>query len=125
MASLEKFEDHCWNDVVSAADLKLYSCYARATHVGPRPALLAIDLYNIVYRGGSQSPYELDPVDPNSCGIYAHEAVAPTKRLFSAARRAGHSHLLLHSGNQAEQPAVRCGLDLAPRPGDAARERRL
>jgi nicotinamidase-related amidase len=88
MASIEKFEDHCWNDVVSAADLKLYSCYARATHVGPRPALLAIDLYNIVYRGGAQSPYELDPVHPNSCGIYAHQAVAPTKRLFSAARRA-------------------------------------
>ncbi len=88
MASIEKFEDHCWNDVMSAADLQLYSSYARATRVGPRPALLAIDLYNIVYRGGSRSPYELDPIYPNSCGIYAHRAVAPTKRLFAAARRA-------------------------------------
>ena len=66
MASIEQFEDHCWKDVVPAADMKLYSCYARATYVGPRPALLAIDLYNIVYRGGPHSPYELDPVYPNN-----------------------------------------------------------
>jgi len=26
---------------------------------------------------------------PNSCGIFAHRAIAPTKRLFAAARRAG------------------------------------
>src|SRR5262249_27960547 len=26
---------------------------------------------------------------PNSCGIYAHRAIAPTKRLLAAARRAG------------------------------------
>ena len=88
MATIEQFEDHCWNDVVPAADMKLYSCYARATYVGPRPALLAIDLYNIVYRGGPHSPYELDPVYPNSCGIYAHRAIEPTKRLFAAARAA-------------------------------------
>jgi len=89
MASIEEFEDHCWNDVVPAADMKLYSCYARETYVGSRPALLAIDLYNIVYRGGPKSPYELDPVYPNSCGVFAHDAIEPTKRLFAAARAAG------------------------------------
>jgi maleamate amidohydrolase len=88
MASITQFEDHCWKDVVPAADMKLYSCYARATYFGPRPALLAIDLYNIVYRGGPQSPYELDAAYPNSCGIYAHRAIEPTKRLFAAARSA-------------------------------------
>jgi hypothetical protein len=88
MATIEQFEDHCWKDVIPAADMKLYSCYARATYVGPRPALLAIDLYNIVYRGGPHSPYDLDPVYPNSCGIYAHRAIEPTKRLFAAARSA-------------------------------------
>jgi maleamate amidohydrolase len=88
MASLEQFEDHCWNDIMPAADLKLYSCYARTTHVGPRPALLAIDLYNLVYRGGPHSPYELDPAYPNSCGYFAHRAIEPTKRLFAAARKA-------------------------------------
>jgi nicotinamidase-related amidase len=89
MASIEAFEDHCWQDVVPAADMKLYSCYARETFVGTRPALLAIDLYNIVYRGGPKSPYELDPVYPNSCGVFAHDAIEPTKQLFAAARTAG------------------------------------
>jgi nicotinamidase-related amidase len=89
MASIAEFEDHCWTDVVPAADLKLYSCYARETYVGTRPALLAIDLYNIVYRGGPKSPYDLDPVYPNSCGVFAHDAIEPTKRLFAAARAAG------------------------------------
>ena len=89
MASIEAFEDHCWQDVVPAADMKLYSCYARETFVGTRPALLAIDLYNIVYRGGPKSPYELDPIYPNSCGVFAHDAIAPTKLLFAAARAAG------------------------------------
>jgi maleamate amidohydrolase len=89
MASIDKFEDHCWKDVVPEADLKLYSCYARETSVGPSPAVLAIDLYNMVYRGGPKSPYELEENYPNSCGIYAHRAIEPTKRLFAAARRAG------------------------------------
>lgn len=89
MATKAEFEDHCWKDVVPPADMKLYSCYTRETYVGPRPALLAIDLYNIVYRGGPRSPYELDPIYPNSCGVFAHEAIEPTKRLFAAARAAG------------------------------------
>src|SRR4030095_15420448 len=84
MAAIEKFEDHCWNDVVPEADLKLYSCYARETFVGPNPAILAIDLYNLVYRGGPGSPCDLEEKYPNSCGIYAHRAIEPTKRLFAA-----------------------------------------
>ena len=39
--------------------------------------------------GGSRSPYELEPEYPNSCGIHAHQAIEPTKRLLAAARRAG------------------------------------
>jgi maleamate amidohydrolase len=89
MATIDKFEDHCWRDVVPPADLKLYGKYARETFVGPSPALLAIDLYNLVYRGGPKSPYELEDQYPNSCGIYAHRAIEPTKRLFAAARLTG------------------------------------
>ena len=113
MASIDKFEDHCWTDVVPAADLKLYSCYTRETFVGPSPALLAIDLYNLVYRGGAKSPYELEDQYPNSCGIYAHRAIEPTKRLFAAARRAGI-------------PIFYCTQDTRPnsRPADAVSTRR-
>lgn len=89
MASIEAFNDHCWKDVVPAADLELYKYWRRETFVGPRPALLAIDLYDIVYRGGPRPPSELNEQHPNSCGIYAHRAIAPTKQLFAAARRAG------------------------------------
>ena len=43
------FEDHAWQDVMPPADLELYTPYKRETFVGKRPALLAIDLNNMVY----------------------------------------------------------------------------
>jgi maleamate amidohydrolase len=85
----ERFEDHCWKDVVPPEDIKLYETYVRETYIGPNAAVLAIDLYNIVYRGGPHSPYELDATYPNSCGIYAHQAIAPTQAVLAAARAAG------------------------------------
>src|SRR5215469_9038132 len=89
MASIEKFNDHCWNDVVPESDLKLYSGWRRETFVGPRPALLAIDLYDLVYRGGPKPPAEINDRFVNTCGIFAHRAIAPTKKLIASARRAG------------------------------------
>jgi nicotinamidase-related amidase len=89
MASIDKFEDHCWKDVVSASDMSLYAPYARQTFVGPSPAFVAIDLYNAVYRGGPHLPVDLRAEHPNSCGLFAHRAIEPTQRLFSAVRHAG------------------------------------
>jgi maleamate amidohydrolase len=89
MASIDKFEDHCWKDVIPADDMKLYAPYARETFVGPGAAFLAIDLYNAVYRGGAGRPVDLDAQYPNSCGVYAHRAIEPTRKLFAAVRRAG------------------------------------
>ena len=40
MTSIDKFEDHCWRDVIPEADIKLYAGWRRETFVGPRPALL-------------------------------------------------------------------------------------
>jgi nicotinamidase-related amidase len=88
MASIEAFEDHCWQDVLSAEDLRIYRPYARETGVGPSAALLAIDLYECVYRGGAHPPSELVDQHASSCGIFAHQAIEPTQRLFAAARRA-------------------------------------
>jgi nicotinamidase-related amidase len=88
MASIDKFNDHCWKNVVPEADMKLYAGWRRETFVGPRPALLAIDLYDLVYRGGPHPPSELNERYVNTCGSYAHRAIAPTKRLLAAARRA-------------------------------------
>src|SRR5205085_6980233 len=89
MASIEQFNDHCWKDVIPENDLRLYSGWRRETFVGPRPALLAIDLYDLVYRGGARPRIEINEQYPNTCGIFAYRAIAPTKRLFAAARSAG------------------------------------
>ena len=91
MAKIADFEDHCWKDVISEADMKLsfYERCARETFVGPSPALICIDLYNSAYRGGPLPPSEIQSEGPNSCGIYSHRAIEPTKKLIASARRAG------------------------------------
>jgi nicotinamidase-related amidase len=85
----DDFEDHCWKDIVPADVLELYGQYRRKVLVGPEPALLAVDLYELAYQGGAVPPAELVGSFPSSCGEFAHAAIAPTKRLFAAARRAG------------------------------------
>ena len=82
------FEDHCWQDVVEQEILEIYGAYARDIFVGPDPALLAIDLYNLAYEGGARPVAEVVKDHPSSCGIHAWEAIAPTQRLFAAARAA-------------------------------------
>ena len=52
----DAFEDHCWKDVVTPDLLEIYSSYRRKIFVGPNPALLAVDLYEVVYRGGDRPP---------------------------------------------------------------------
>jgi nicotinamidase-related amidase len=83
------FEDHCWKDVVSPEALAIYQAYERDIFVGRSPALLAIDLYNLAYDGGARPVHELQKDHPSSCGEFAHAAIAPTQRLFKAARAAG------------------------------------
>jgi len=85
----DPFEDHCWKDVVTADVLELYSYYRREIFVGPNPALLAVDLYELVYQGGPRPVAEVAKTYPSSCGEYAWAAIEPTKRLFAAARAAG------------------------------------
>jgi maleamate amidohydrolase len=85
----DDFEDHCWKDIVTPDVLEVYSCYRRKVFIGASPALLAIDLYDVVYRGGARPPAELAKTHPNSCGEYAFAAIESTKRLFAAARAAG------------------------------------
>jgi nicotinamidase-related amidase len=85
----DSFEDHCWNDVVPADILELYSHYRRKVFIGPSPALLAIDLYELSYQGGPLPIPEVTKTYPSSCGEHAWNAIPPTQRLFAAARAAG------------------------------------
>ena len=85
----DDFEDHCWKDIVPPDVLDIYSHYVRKTFVGPAPALLAIDLYELVYQGGAKPVAELYKTHASACGEHAYAAIEPTKRLFAAARAAG------------------------------------
>jgi nicotinamidase-related amidase len=85
----DRFEEHAWADVVPEDLIQIYAPYRRETFVGPRPALILIDLYNLAYRGGPVPPVTLQDRYPSSCGIHAHNAIEPTKRLIAAARMAG------------------------------------
>jgi nicotinamidase-related amidase len=84
----DEFENYCWQDIVPADTLEIYSHYKRPIGVGPMPALLAIDLYELAYEGGPRPVIELHKTHPSSCGEHAYAAIEPTKRLFAAARRA-------------------------------------
>ena len=84
----DDFENHCWKDIVSPEVLDIYSHYERKVFVGPAPALLAIDLYELAYQGGAKPVAELHKTYPSSLGEYAYAAIEPTKRLFAAARAA-------------------------------------
>jgi maleamate amidohydrolase len=86
---MDSFEDHCWQDVISSETLELYKHYKRQTYVGPAPALVAIDLYELAYQGGNLPVPEVSKTYPSSCGEYAHAAIPPTQKLFAAARQAG------------------------------------
>ena len=116
LAMTDDFEDHCWKDIVTPDVLEVYSCYRRKVFVGPSPALLAVDLYDVVYRGGPRPPAELAKTHPNTCGEYAYAAIEPTKRLFAAARAAGLPIFYSRGepaepgdGDQAQQAADRSG----------------
>jgi len=85
----DDFEDHCWKDVIPSDVLDIYTHYVRKTFVGPSPALLAIDLYELAYQGGPKSVAELHRTFPSTCGENAYAAIEPTKKLFAAARAAG------------------------------------
>ena len=69
--------------------MEIYAAYRREVYVGRSPALLAIDLYNLVYQGGAKQVNELIDRYPSACGVFAYAAIEPTKRLFAAARSHG------------------------------------
>ena len=85
----DNFEDHCWKDIVSQEILDIYKAYKRETYIGPKPALLAIDLYNLAFAGGPRPVHEIIKEYPSSCGTYAWNAIEPTKELFAIVRSKG------------------------------------
>lgn len=83
------FEDHCWADLMDEETLRIYGAYRREVFVGPRPAVLMIDVYQASYDGGQQPVVDVIKEHPSSCGERAWAMVEPAKQLLEAARRAG------------------------------------
>jgi len=126
--------DHCWDDVIDPDDKAIYAEFFNRSErvIGPRPALLAIDLYEKVYAGGPKPVREVNKDHPGSCGINAWTAIEPTKKLFAAARAAGIP-IVYTTGNpnprvvatnrqrrpdEAAGDGYRIWPDFAPQPGD-------
>ena len=82
-------EDHCWKDIVDEEIIEIYELYRREVRVGRNPAVLVIDLYNKAYQGGDRPVREVNRRYSGSCGENAWRAIAPTRLLLDAARRAG------------------------------------
>ncbi len=82
------FHDHCWKDIVDEEIVEIYEPYRRELHVGAKPAILAIDLYNKAYQGGNRPVREVNRLYSGSCGENAWRAIEPTQKLLAAARRA-------------------------------------
>ncbi|HVB01189.1 MAG TPA: isochorismatase family protein [Acidimicrobiales bacterium] len=81
--------DEIWSSVIDQPTRALYSAYQRPRYVSENVAVLAIDLYKRVYRGGNRDLLEVTQEYPSSCGRYAWECREPTLRLLSAARHRG------------------------------------
>ncbi|MEJ8570735.1 isochorismatase family protein [Microbaculum marinum] len=85
----DTFEDHVWKDLVPPEILKVFSHYRRGLRVGRRPALVMVDLYNLVYEGGARPVHQIVDQYSSSCGEYAWAAIEPTQRLLAYFRAQG------------------------------------
>lgn len=109
MASQERNVDEIWSSVIDPATRTLYGAYERPRYVSDRVAVLAIDLYKRVYRGGNRELSEVVTEFPSSCGRYAWEAMEPTKCLLEAARRQ-NVPIYFSTGRLEADPAKRATL---------------
>ena len=85
----DKFEDHCWRDVIGAEALEVYRPYVREVGIKGKPAILSIDLFASVFPSGPVTLLDAIKENPKSCGPYAWEAKPRIKRLLDLARDAG------------------------------------
>ena len=77
-----------WDDVLDDETRSLLARRPARPVTGSRPALIAVDLYDLVYDGGPLPVTELMEQYPASCGEFAWRALPGTIELFEAARAA-------------------------------------
>jgi len=80
---------HLWPLVLDAETRELLRRRPARAMLGARPALVAIDLYELAYAGGARPVPELQAEHPESCGAFAWAALPFHVELFAIARAAG------------------------------------
>lgn len=132
---IDAFEDHCWKDVVSQEILDIYKPYQRETYVGQRPAVLAIDLYELAFEGGPRPVHEVVKEFKSACGINAWNAIKPIQELLALARskripviytttetrkevKPGVVHATNRQGTRTDREAYVIKEEFKPEPGD-------
>lgn len=98
--------EHCWEQVVPEETQYIYRHYSRDLPLGERPAILAIDLYNLVFEGGPRPIRELVDRYPSSCGEVAYRAIEPIQAVLEAGRRRGAPIIYTTGSLQAEGGAT-------------------
>jgi nicotinamidase-related amidase len=78
-----------WDDILDDETRALLKRRPERPISGKHPALVAVDLYDLVYDGGPLPVTELMDRYPASCGEFAWRALPNTIELFKAARAAG------------------------------------
>jgi len=75
-----------WDDILDDELRAVLAKRAERPLIGRRPALIAVDLYDLVYDGGPRPVVELMEEFPASCGEFAWNALPTTIELFAAVR---------------------------------------
>lgn len=75
-----------WDDILDGELGALLAKRPPRPLIGERPALIAIDLYDLVYDGGARPVTDLMEQYPASCGEHAWAALPATVELFKTAR---------------------------------------
>lgn len=78
-----------WDDLIDTQTRALLARRTVPAFSGSRPAIVAVDLYDLVYDGGARPVRELIEQYPASCGEFAWRALPPTMELYAAARSNG------------------------------------
>lgn len=84
-ATLDRF----WPRMLDAETRSLLARRAERPGLGDRPALIAIDLYDLAYAGGARPVADLQVDHPESCGEFAWKALPSHVAILTAARAAG------------------------------------
>jgi len=78
-----------WDDILDEQTRAMLARRPQRSALGARPAIIAVDLYDLVYDGGPRPVAELMELYPASCGEFAWRALPGTIELYRVAREHG------------------------------------